>query len=152
MNNNQVLRRVCNAFALDDAQKIAVFAEADCTISHDLLSSWYKQEDDADFVACKDVELASFLNGFINHNRGKKDGPQTEPETELDNNMIFMKLKIALNLKAEDLMLIMGLADNKLSKHEMSAFFRKPGNKHYRECRDDTLSDFLKGMKVFYQA
>jgi len=61
-----------------------------------------------------------------------------------------MKLKIALNLKAEDVLEIMGLAGFCLSKHELSAFFRKPDHKHYRDCKDQVLRTFLKGMQLKY--
>jgi uncharacterized protein YehS (DUF1456 family) len=66
--------------------------------------------------------------------------------------MIFMKLKIALNLKAEDVLEIMALANLSISKHELSAFFRKPGHKHFRECQDQILRNFLKGMQLKYRA
>ena len=41
--------------------------------------------------------------------RGKKEGTQPEPEDKLNNNIIFKKLKIALNLKAEDILRMMAL-------------------------------------------
>jgi uncharacterized protein YehS (DUF1456 family) len=62
-----------------------------------------------------------------------------------------MKLKIALNLKAEDVLEILGLADFRLSKHELSAFFRKPGHKHYRECKDQILRNFLNGLQKMHR-
>jgi uncharacterized protein YehS (DUF1456 family) len=65
--------------------------------------------------------------------------------------MIFMKLKIALSLKAEDVMAILELADFKISKHELSAFFRKPDHKHYRDCKDQILRNFLKGLQLKYR-
>ena len=65
--------------------------------------------------------------------------------------MIFMKLKIALNLKAEDVLEVLALADLRISKHELSAFFRKPDNKHYRECKDQILRNFLKGLQLKYR-
>jgi uncharacterized protein YehS (DUF1456 family) len=37
--------------------------------------------------------------------------------------------------------------DFQMSKHELSAFFRKPGNRHYRECKDQVLRYFLKGLQ-----
>ena len=92
-----------------------------------------------------------FLNGLINEKRGKKEGTQPEVETRLTNNIIFRKLKIALNLQAEDVLDILNLADFKLSKHELSAFFRKPGHKHYRECKDQILRNFLSGMQTRYR-
>ena len=69
----------------------------------------------------------------------------------MTNNIIFMKLKIALNLKAEDVLEIMDLADLSISKHELSAFFRRPGHKHYRECKNQILRNFLRGMQLKYR-
>ena len=92
-----------------------------------------------------------FLNGFIEEKRGKREGPAPVPEKRLNNNAVFMKLKIALNLKAEDVLDILNLTDFKLGKHELSAFFRKPGHKHYRECKDQVLRNFLQGMQDKYR-
>ena len=62
-----------------------------------------------------------------------------------------MKFKIALNLKAEDVLEIMDLAAFGISKHELSAFFRRPGHKHYRACKDQILRNFLKGVQLKYR-
>jgi len=78
--------------------------------------------------------------------------PLPEPEQRLTNNIIFRKLKIALNLKAEDILEIMKLAGIRISKHELSAFFRKPDHKNYRECKDQILRNFLKGVQIKYRA
>jgi len=40
------------------------------------------------------------------------------------------------------------LADFRLSKHELSAFFRKPGHKNFRECNDQVLRKFLQGLQI----
>jgi len=45
----------------------------------------------------------------------------------------------------------MDLSDFRMSKHELSAFFRKPGHKHYRECKDQILRVFLKGLQMKYR-
>ena len=44
----------------------------------------------------------------------------------------------------------MDLAQLTMSKHELSAFFRKPGHKNYRECKDQILRNFLKGVQTKY--
>ena len=62
-----------------------------------------------------------------------------------------MKLKIALNLKAEDILEIMDLSDLHISKHELSAFFRKKDHKHYRNCKDQIFRKFLKGVQLKYR-
>ena len=148
MINNDVLRRVRYIFDFGDDKMMALFALADHQVTREEISDWLKKEDDPAFVECNDVELAIFLNGLINDKRGKREGAAPEPEQRLTNNSIFMKLKIALNLKAEDILEIMELADFVMSKHELSAFFRKAGHKHYRVCQDQILRNFLQGLQI----
>jgi uncharacterized protein YehS (DUF1456 family) len=130
---------------------ITVFAQADLTVTRSQVSAWLKKDDDPEQQPCEDKTLACFLNGMINEMRGKKEGAQPEPEDRLNNNIIFKKLKIALNLKAEDILRIMALADFTMSKHELSAFFRKKGHKHYRECQEQILRNFLHGIQIEYR-
>jgi len=92
------------------------------------------------------------LNGLIVDKRGKKEGPQSVPEKQLNNNNILRKFKIALNLKDDDILEMLKLADFEISKHELSAFFRKPGQSQYRECKDQILRNFLQGMQMKYRA
>jgi len=73
------------------------------------ISDWLKRDDDIGHKPMTDTELAIFLNSFIEEKRGKRDGPAPEPEKRLSNNAVFMKLKIALNLKAEDVLDILSL-------------------------------------------
>jgi uncharacterized protein YehS (DUF1456 family) len=130
---------------------LAVFEEADLKVSRSQLSNWLKKDDDPNYEECSDIMFASFLNGLINVIRGKKDGPQPEPETRLTNNIIFRKLKIAFDLQAEDILSILSSVDFRLSKHELSAFFRKTDNRHYRECKDQVLRNFLAGLQLEYR-
>lgn len=130
---------------------ITVFAQADLAVSRSQVSNWLKKDDDPAQQPCDDRILACYLNGLINEMRGKKEGKQPEPEDKLNNNIIFKKLKIALNLKAEDILRMMALVDFTISKHELSAFFRKKGHKHYRECQEQILRNFLHGIQLEYR-
>jgi len=151
MTNNDILRRIRYIFDLGDSKMIAVFGLADFLVTRSEISDWLKKEDDPAFQECQDTHLAIFLNGLIHDKRGKKEGPQPDPEHHLTNNIIFRKLRIALDLKAEDIIDIMGLTDVSISKHELSAFFRKPENRHYRACKDQVLRNFLKGLQLKYR-
>ena len=151
MTNNDVLRRIRYIFDFNDSKMIAIFGLADCKVTRSQISEWLKKDDDPFYQKCSDIQLAIFLNGLINDRRGKKEGQQHEPEKHLTNNIIFTKLKIALNLKAEDVLNIMGMANMRISKHELSAFFRKENHKHYRVCKDQILRNFLKGMQLKYR-
>ncbi len=150
MTNNDVLRRIRYIYDLNDSTMISIFALADHTVSREQISNWLKKDDDPDYKACTDEQLAIFLNGLIIKNRGKKEGPQPVPEKKLNNNIIFRKLKIALNLKNEDVLALLALADLRISKHELSAFFRREDHKHHRVCKDQILRNFLKGMQLKY--
>lgn len=151
MVNNDVLRRVRYIFDFNDAKMMAIYGLADHHVSREEVSAWLKKEGDEGYENCSDLLLAVFLNGLVIDMRGAKEGPKPVPEKRLTNNMIFMKLKIALSLKAEDVMAILELADFKISKHELSAFFRKPDHKHYRDCKDQILRNFLKGLQLKYR-
>lgn len=152
VTNNDILRRIRYTFDFDDAKMIAIFGLADHQVTWEQISGWLKKDDAPGYRKCSDIHLAIFLNGLINAKRGKKEGPKPEPEQRLNNNIIFRKLKIALNLKAEDVLEIMDLVNLRLSKHELSAFFRRPDHKHYRECQDQILRKFLKGLQLKYRA
>jgi uncharacterized protein YehS (DUF1456 family) len=147
LTNNDILRRVRYTFDFKDNEVIEIFALADVSVTAEQVNGWLKKDEDDAFITLTDTELATFLNGLINLKRGKRDGEQPTPEDKLNNNMVFQKLRIALNLKAEDILEILDLVDFRLSKHELSAFFRKPGNKHYRECKDQILRNFLLGVQ-----
>jgi len=152
MTNNDILRRIRYMFDFDDSKMMAVFGLAGLEVTRSEISDWLKKEDDADYRKCSDQQFATFLNGLIIEKRGKKDGPQPVPETHLNNNTIFRKLKIALNLQADEVLKLVNQGDFHISKHELSAFFRKPGNRHYRECKDQVLRNFLKGLQLQYRA
>ena len=147
MTNNDILRRVRYTFDLKDNEMVEIFSLAEFNATEEQVAAWLKKEEDETFIKLSDTELAIFLNGFINLKRGKREGEQPKPEDALNNNMVFQKLRIALNLKAEEILEILQLVDFRLSKHELSAFFRKPDNKHYRECKDQILRNFLLGVQ-----
>lgn len=151
MYNNDIIRRIRYIFNLSDSQMIGIFRSADCEVTRTQVSDWLKKNDDPAYKKCSDLKLAIFLNGLINEKRGKKEGVELLPEKRLTNNIVFRKLKIALNLKDDDIMEILALAHLPVSKHELSAFFRKPGHKHYRECKDQILRNFLTGLQIKYR-
>ncbi len=148
MENNDILRRLRYTFALNDTKMMSLFSTEEEKATRAQISDWLKKEDDEDFKYCGDKQFALFLNAFIAMKRGVREGaPKREPENRLNNNLIFNKLKIALDMKAEDVLEILESTDMAISKHELSAFFRKPGHKNYRDCNDQILRKFLQGLQ-----
>lgn len=142
MINNDILIQVCDILDIDKAALIDVFAHYDVTVSAEQIDQWVAGE------PLTDVELAAFLNGLIIEKRGQKDGDKAPLETELTNNMVFRKLMIALNLKADDTLEILEEAGWVLGKRELGAYFRNANNAHYRPCKDEVLAGFISGLEL----
>lgn len=148
MTNNDIIRRLRFTFDFSDQDTIGIFELGGEVVTREQISNWLKKEDDLAYVNLTDKMLAVFLNGLIIKNRGTKDGVIPAPEKQLNNNQIFRKLKIAFNYKDEDVLHVLTLANFHFGKHELSAFFRKPGHDKYRECKDQILRNFLHGLQL----
>ena len=151
MSNNDILRRIRYMFHLNDTKMIAVFKLAGYDVDKAEVSGWLKKDEEDLFVEIMDKDLATFLNGLIIEKRGKREGPQPEPEDPLSNNMILRKLKTALNFKTDDILALFALVDKKIGKHELSAFLRNPKNKSYEPCGDQYLRNFLNALQAKYK-
>jgi uncharacterized protein YehS (DUF1456 family) len=151
MTNNAIIRRIRYIFDFSDSKMIELFAQADLKVTRSQISDWLKIEDDPTYNNLNDYQMAVFLNGLINDKRGKKEGAQPVAEKRLNNNIIFRKLKIALNLKDENILEILDLANFRISKHELSAIFRNPSQNQYRTCNDQFLRNFLVGLQIKYK-
>ena len=151
MTNNDILRRLRYTFDLNDDAMTKICTSAGLNIKREEVTAWLKKEDDELHQVLTDNDLGYFLDGFITLKRGKREGEPAAPKVQLTNNVVFRKLKIALNLKDEDIIKMLDLVDMKVSKHELSAFFRKPGQSQYRQCKDQILRNFLHGMQLTYK-
>ena len=147
MINNDVLKRIRYILALNEAKLLEVFTAAESPVTAEQLNSWLEKDGAIDYKKLEDDELSTFLNGLINYKRGKKEGAQPIPEKKMNNNTIFRKLKIALDMKNEEVMEILTSAGSELSPHELTAMFRKKNHRHYRVCKDEVLISFLNGLK-----
>lgn len=67
----------------------------------------------------------------------------------LTNNDIIKKLRVALQLKDTDIIEILKLVDFKISKTELSAFFRKEDHPNYMPLEDQILRNFLNGLVIY---
>jgi uncharacterized protein YehS (DUF1456 family) len=125
----------------------------------ELWATYFIKEEEPGFTSCPDAVLEALLDGMIVKYRGRKDevpgGSTTQSNAGtrsspiLDNNMILKKLRIALELKEEDLIAIMKLAGVELSTHELSALFRKKDHRNYKPCMDQFLRNFLAGLAKY---
>ena len=154
MTNNDILRQLRYALNINDSTMIEIFKLADHEIKQSNLTGLLKKEDEEGFVNCSDNVLGYFLDGLILHKRGRKEikpGETRKSDSRLTNNTILKKLRIALELKEDDMLGILKLANVEISKSELTALFRKEGHKNYKECGDQFLRKFLKGLSIRYR-
>lgn len=147
MTNNDVLRRIRFIFDYNDNQMIELFEMGGLAVTRAEVSNWLKKDDDEFYKALQDQPFARFLNGFIARKRGVQEGKEPIVESKLTNNIIFRKLKIALELTDDSILELFDAAELRISKTELSALFRNPSHKHYRPCKDQFLRNFLIGLQ-----
>lgn len=119
------------------------------------LKDLLKKEDEQGYAVCSGKVLGSFLDGFIIYKRGRQEGAGGQakrPDRQLTNNLILRKMRIALELKEDDMLGILKLGNIFLSKSELSAFFRDKEHKNFKACGDQVLRNFLNGLAVRYRS
>lgn len=155
MINNDVLRSLRYTLDLSEPELVNIIQLSEHDIERSVVAGFLKKEDEEGYVECGDEVMTSFLDGLIVYKRGKSEA-QPEPAAKtistLTNNTILKKLRVAFELKEDDLHAILEQAGFAVSKPELSALFRKKGHKNYRECGDQILRNFLKGLTLRYRS
>ena len=151
MDNNDILRQLRYALNISNETMIKIFAESGLVYDQSTVIYLLMVSDDPLQIACIDDVLRAFLDGLILFKRGpnphqKKTNQEEEPIT---NNTVLKKIRIALELKEEDMMAIMKLAEFNLSRYELSALFRRSDHKNFRLCGDQFLRNFMRGLALY---
>lgn len=66
----------------------------------------------------------------------------------MNNNDIFKKLRVALQLRDDQIVEILELVDFRMSKAEVGALFRSQDHPNFMECGDQVLRNFLNGLVI----
>ncbi|MBU1329223.1 MAG: DUF1456 family protein [Gammaproteobacteria bacterium] len=149
MLTNDVLRSLRYLLDISDAELAELITLGGHPTGADDLTDLLKKEDEEGFVVCPDEVLAHALDGLVYQRRGKDDSRAPQPlELPISNNQVLKKLRVAFELKEDDMHAIMNSVDCPVSKPEMSALFRKVGHSNYRPCGDQFLRNFLKGLTL----
>ncbi len=154
MIHNDVLRRLRFALAINDTAAIGIFKMVDYDMDIEYLHAIMKKEDEEGYLPCRDKIIALFLDGLIIKNRGKQEGQMPrvlEAGERLSNNEILRKLRIAMSYKDEDMIDVLKLANFRMSKGELSAFFRKPDHRNFKPAGDQVVRNLLQGMVKKYR-
>lgn len=147
MNHNDVLRSMRYMLKVNDAKIIEIVGLSGLTVSADEVASYMKKEEEEGYVRCPDAVMAHFLDGLVIHRRGRDESRPPQPiEVPVTNNAVLKKLRVAFELKEDDMHAILMSVDFPVTKPELSALFRKAGHDNYRPCGDQLLRNFLKGL------
>lgn len=154
MTYNDILRRFRYALNINDRTMLEIFKLADQPMDLPGLKDLLRKEDEQGHVPCPARVLAAFLDGFIIYKRGKQEPPAGQarrPDRQLTNNIILKKMRIALELKEDDMLAILKLGEITISRSELSAFFRDKEHKNFKTCGDQVLRNFLHGLALRYR-
>ena len=147
MLNNDVMRSLRYILNVNDAKIAEITRLTGCEIPDSEAVAYLAKEDEEGFKPCPDRIMAHFLDGLVIYKRGKDESRPTPPiELPVTNNTVLKKLRVAFELKEDDMHSILKSVDFPVSKPELNALFRKAGHSNYRVCGDQLLRNFLKGL------
>ncbi len=149
MIQNDVLRSVRYMIDIGDAKVVELIKLGGGEATREEVAAYLTKEEEEGFVHCPDTVLAYFLDGLVILKRGKDDSRPAQPiELPVTNNSVLKKLRVAFELKEDDMHAILKSVEFPVSKPELSALFRKAGHNNYRPCGDQLLRNFLKGLTL----
>jgi len=149
MMNNDVLRSVRYMLDISDGKIVDITKLGGFEITKTDVIAFMKKDEEEGYLDCSDEIMAHFLDGLVIFKRGKDDSRAPQPvELPVTNNTVLKKLRVAFELKEEDMHAILKSVEFPVSKPELSALFRKFGHSNYRTCGDQLLRNFLKGLTL----
>jgi uncharacterized protein YehS (DUF1456 family) len=152
MTNNDIFRRLRYALDLSNPAVLEIFKLSGRDLARAEVLALLKKEGEEGYQECSDEDLERFLDGLIALKRGKRQGEAAPAGgTRLCNNDILKKIRIALELKEAEMLGVFKLAGFPTSKSELTALFRTKGHENYKECGDQLLRNFLKGLTLKYR-
>jgi len=147
MTHNDVLRSLRYLLNIGDAALVDIIRLGGHAVANAEIVAFLKKEDEEGYRLCSDVVMAHFLNGLVIYKRGKDESRPPQPvEVPVTNNTVLKKLRVAFELKDDDIIALLDKTALRVSKTELGAFFRRPDHRNYRECGDQLIRNFLKGL------
>jgi len=151
MTNNDLLRRLRYALNLNGVSIAEIFALSGHAIEPLAVLKLLKKDDEYGFVPCDNTLMNNFLDGLIISRRGRQEqkaAPEQPRCFAFTNNLILRKLRIALELDDEKMIAVLKLAGVTVSKPQLSAMFRSVEHRNYKECGDQFLRNFIRGLTL----
>lgn len=146
MRNNEVLKSLRYILNVNEAEMAEILKLTGYKPKRSEIEYIFA-DDDGEGPDTTHELTAYFLDGVIYHKRGKSDKHPPQPiQYPVTNNMVMKKLRVAFKLREGDILNILKKTGFKISAPELSALFRREGQKNYRPAGDQVLRYFLKGL------
>ncbi|EAN4740470.1 DUF1456 family protein [Salmonella enterica subsp. enterica] len=147
MLSNDILRSVRYILKANNTDLARILALGNVDATPEQIAIWLRKEEEEGIQRCPDIVLSSFLNGLIYEKRGKDEAaPALTAERRINNNIVLKKLRIAFSLKTDDILAILTGQLFRVSMPEITAMMRAPDHKNFRECGDQFMRYFLRGL------
>ncbi len=147
MNKNLILCYLQEILKFNEEDFMKMLCLVDVKVTSEEISSWLKPMDREGHEELSDKMIGFFLESLILLKRGKKEGIEDRSlELPVTNNLVLKKLRIAFDLRDEDISSLMAKSGLTVSPKEWSPYFRNKKHKHFRKCPDNFLEAFLKGL------
>ena len=149
MLHNDVLKSMRHLLKANNAKLVEVCELAGIIVTEEEIFDYLRGEEDPKRAPVSEEVMAGFLDGLIYLKRGKDPARPMPPlELPVTNNLVMKKLRVAFELREEDMLAVLGQAGFPFGKAQLSALLRKQGHPNYRECGDQVLRNFLKGLSL----
>jgi uncharacterized protein YehS (DUF1456 family) len=147
VTGNDVLRSVRYLLNVPDSRLADLVRLGGGEVSADDLAAFLKRDDEEGYRECGQELMARFLNGLVVYKRGKDESRPPQPlEVPVSNNVVLKKLRVAFELRDDDIVTLIEKSGLRVTKGELGAFFRRPDHRNYRDCGDQFLRNVLKGL------
>jgi len=151
MQINDILFKLTTALSLSNEEIVKAYLLANYEMSEERLGNILKRRQDKGYEEATYEELGIFLDGLVLLKRGPSDKVANDDEAvALTNNLILKKVRVAMELKEAELVILFALAEVALTKRQIGSLFRKEGGKNFKACSDELLMAFLEGLDEFY--
>lgn len=149
MTNNDYLRSIRFLLDVGDTRLVDIMKLSGISVPLEDVKAFLLNEEDEGYLQCSDEVMAHFLDGLVYFKRGKDESRPVVPfELPINNNTVLKKLRVAFELKEDDMHDVLKLAGFTVGRSELSALLRKRGHINYRDCGDQLLRNFLKGLTL----
>ncbi|WP_411825596.1 DUF1456 family protein [Luteolibacter sp. AS25] len=147
MTNNDILRRLRYAFHYPDVKMAQIIAHTGVEVTPEQVKCWLLKDAEEGYQEISDTDLCRFLDGLIIEKRGNRpDGMVPEPLKFLSTNESLKKLRIALELREEEMLEVFERVEFVVTKAELGSFFRKQGHRNFAKCPEQVLRKFIQGL------